>query len=76
VAIGLLGASIAFPYFFFARTFGSYTLLLAVVAAAVSLAALFIRRSRWYALGALTGLIGTIAYIWATAGTSVAPVLA
>lgn len=71
VAMGAVGAAIALPYFWFSGIFGSYFQLFLYVAPAVILSTLFIQRTRWYALGALVALAAAIAYIWATAGSSV-----
>lgn len=73
VAMGAVGTAIALPYLWYSRIFGSYFQLFLYGAPAVILLALFIQRTRWYALGVLVTTIAAVAFIWATAGTSVSP---
>ena len=74
VAIGGVVGAIAFPYLWFSGMFGYAYPLLVVLVLVTTLATVFIRRLRWFAIGALIGMAAAVAYMWATAGESVAPI--
>lgn len=71
LAVGAVGAAIALPFLWFSGIFSTYFGLFKYGTPVVILAALFIPGSRWYAFGALAALMAVIAYLWATAGSTV-----
>lgn len=73
------GAVISLPVFlglWSGWAFGSYTELLLYVVAPLAVVVLGWRfsRWRWLALGAVLGIVLAMAWLWITAGSSVAPV--